>query len=139
MAWYQGKLGRGVHQKALWYVIPRPYKKVVTYLGKLPKGVRRVSGPASAYKTIQALTGKAPPVELTIDMGIMDVIISKPGTSPGKEGAIQFKQDLKQETVGNLSISKAVRGRVTRARKRKGGKIYKRGELADAGLGVVRI
>jgi len=99
IAWKQG---------FIWVAIKRPYKSTadVAFFKKLPPGVTIVKGgPKSAYRSIQAITGKAP-TKLLIDMGIMDITVKKPSKTPGKKGAIKFTRDIKQKTRGDISIGK---------------------------------
>ena len=70
-------------------------------------------GVKSAYKSIQTLTGK-PPEKLALDMGMMDILISKPKVAPGSEGAIKYTRDIKQKTTGDISLGK-VRGTEARS------------------------
>ena len=83
------------------YVIKAPYKSksdVAFFYKEPPPGAKIVSGGAgSALRSIQTLTGKAPS-KLTIDLGIMDIVIEK-----GK--VIRFKRDTKQKTKSDLQIS----------------------------------
>ena len=101
IAWKQG---------FLWLAIKRPYRSTadVAFFKKLPPGVTKVKGgPKSAYRSIQAMTGKAP-TKLLIDMGIMDITVKKPKRTPGKAGAISFKQDIEQKTKGDITIEPQV-------------------------------
>lgn len=105
IAWRQGKILQGKILKDVWYVIKFPYKKKTDYRVTLerPKGVQEVSGVGSAYKTIQLLTGQGPD-KLFIDLGIMDIIISKPLKKAGRKGSIRFRPDVKQKTKGDLIL-----------------------------------
>ncbi|MBA7698105.1 hypothetical protein ES703_106780 [subsurface metagenome] len=101
IAWKQG---------FIWVAIKRPYRSTadVAFFKKLPPGVTTVKGGSkSAYRSIQAITGKAP-TKLLIDMGIMDITIKKPKRTPGKKGAIRFKRDIEQKTKGDITIKPQV-------------------------------
>ena len=114
-----GALGRGGNKKRVWLAIKQPYagrEDAEFFLGKPPPNAQIVKGgPNSAYKSIQAITGLSPK-KLKIDLGIMDILISKPKKKPGAPGAIAFKQDRGQRTVGDITISSTGRGnpRVTK-------------------------
>ena len=109
VTWPQGKLlGKDGELVQRWFVLSPPYGP-----GDLvnqpypPPGAHVVDGPDSAYKAIQALGGPAP-VHETIDMGIMDVVISAPGR-PGQAGAIRYRPDPKQKTSHLLKAKKSGR------------------------------
>lgn len=90
-------------QGFVWWVIHPPYasKTDVQVLKNPPTGARVEKGIGSAYKTIQALGGKAD-ILLTLDMGIMDIEISKP--REGDRTKIKFKRDIKQKTIGDIKL-----------------------------------
>jgi len=89
IAWRQG---------FVWWVINFPYmgKEDVEVRKTPPPGAKIVTGPKSAFRTIQTLTG-VPPKELQLDMGIMDINI-KEGKSMG------YKRDPRQETKGQITL-----------------------------------
>ena len=102
VAWRQGE----INGKAIWYVVNYPYasnKDVFRYIGELPEGVKNVKdGKGSALKSIQLITGRAPE-QLTIDLGIQDVIIV---SARGKAPSISFRADPEQKTKNKLSIKR---------------------------------
>lgn len=60
--------------------------------------------PTAAAKSIQLITGVLPPASLLLDMGIMDIEITRPSRRAGKPGAIRFKRDVKQKTYGDITL-----------------------------------
>jgi len=92
-----------------WWSVKAPYKNrsdVAFFYKDPPPNAKIVKGGAkSALRSIQTVTG-IPPKKLTIDLGIMDIIIRKPGSKPGKPGAIEFKRDPEQKATGDISIVK---------------------------------
>jgi len=113
VAWKQGRLkmkGGGIGDH--WIIIYPPYrghgepvkKHVVSDIP--PKGVRIAPDAKTAYRTIQSIGKAATATKFTVDMGIMDITVDKPTTEPGKPGAIEFKRDVKQETVSDITMGK---------------------------------
>lgn len=80
-------------QGFVWWTIVPPYRgrKDMTPSINPPPGVTVVKGPRSAYKTIQKL-GVNVPQAVLLDLGIMDIKISKHGKK------ISYKRDIKQRT-----------------------------------------
>jgi hypothetical protein len=103
-----------------WWAIRSPYRSpadAAFFRGTPPPNAILIKGgPRSAYRSIQTLTG-LPPEKLAIDMGIFDILIGKPHRKPGEPGAIRFKKDIGQKTIGDITITKTGRGRpkVTRS------------------------
>jgi hypothetical protein len=101
IAWRQG-IG--------FWVFEAPYRDedLAFHPGKKPPaGVRVVSSSKRAYDTIQLVTGKPPAKPVTIDMGITDIEVSKPGHQPGKTG-IKFTADPLQRTKGDITVKREV-------------------------------
>ncbi len=102
-----------------WWAIKAPYASqadVAFFRGKPPPNAEIVKGgPKSAFRSIQTITGK-PPEKLKVDLGIMDILISKPKKKPGAAGAISFKQDVEQKPGGDITITSTgkVRPKVTK-------------------------
>lgn len=96
IAWRQG---------FVWWVVRPPYKTRadVRVVRNTPAGATIVTGTGSAYKTIQALSGEAP-IDLMLDLGIMDVHITSPTKKAGKPQAIRFKRDVKRRTRGDITL-----------------------------------
>ncbi len=98
-----------------WWAIKPPYKtdadKHFFYGKEPPAGAVVVEGGAgAAYRSIQA-SGAEIPEEFAMDLGIMDVKISKPSNMPGAAGAITFTEDKEQsgkkQNIGALTFSQA--------------------------------
>jgi len=108
VAWRQGKVARGT--KDMWYVITADADGKLSYdkiVGNLPENITPVKGGVkSAYRSIQVWRGNKPLEPLSIDLGIMDIVIDKPEKTPGKMGAIRYKLDAEQKTKSDITIGK---------------------------------
>lgn len=85
MAWKQG---------FVWVVIKPPFrsKSDVVITRSPPSGARVVSGPSSAYKTIQEIGGKTKPRVLSVDIGAFDVTVRP------HHQRIAFRRDTRKTT-----------------------------------------
>jgi hypothetical protein len=92
-------------QGFVYWTINYPYQSQsdIDCTRQPPQGATFVKGVGSAYKTIQSLGGNAD-ILLTIDLGIFDVNIEKPNSSPGKGGAIKYTKDKYQMTSHDLTV-----------------------------------
>ena len=102
IAWRQGEL----HGKDVWHVLMHPYESesdYVTVLGRKPSNTTSVKGPGSAYETIKLRYGKPPSRKVTGDIGFMDFFLEPKGA---KKVGIGFTPDPKQETIGDISITR---------------------------------
>ena len=100
VAWKQG---------FMYKLIYPPYgKKNIINTREPIKGVKYHTGPESAYRSLtQIKKGELPPV-IKRDMGIMDIEITRGGTSlSGKKGKpkMTFRQDKKQATKTTPTVS----------------------------------
>lgn len=104
VAWKQG-IG--------WWVIEPPYSKTSdrSFVVNKPEGAVITSGISKAIATIQHYGG-TPPRALKMDMGIMDVDISKPPRRPSP-GAGRQSIKFKRDTAGTYGAlrPKAARGK----------------------------
>jgi hypothetical protein len=78
-----------------YYAIKHPYTKTsdIAFFKVPPDGFKLVQGANTAYRTIQQITGKPPTKEIKVNMGIVNVHISKPSYKAGDKGAIKFQQN----------------------------------------------
>lgn len=61
-------------------------------------------------ETIQVAKGAIPPDVTTLNLGIQDIVVNKPGYTPGKAGAIDFEADLKQRTPADITLGRSNTG-----------------------------
>jgi hypothetical protein len=78
-----------------YWAIKYPYtrKSDIAFFRKPPEGAEIVSGAGAAYRSIKLMTGKAPPKDLLIPLGIMTIRIRNPEAKAGKKGAIAYKMN----------------------------------------------
>lgn len=95
VAWRQG---------FIWITASPPFQTQadVTFSRRKPAGVRIVSGPGSAAKSIRRLGGD-PDVALKIDLGIVDIELTAKGR---KKPRLRFKADPKQRTRGDITVKR---------------------------------
>jgi hypothetical protein len=72
----------------------------------LPPGITVVQGgPASAYRSIQAL-GYTVPASLRLKLGWAKVGLAAPAREPGRRGAIGFTRDTEDVTPYDINLKK---------------------------------
>ena len=96
---------QGLH----WVKIKAPYQQDdISISRRPPKGATLTGerGKTSPQRTIQLVGDeKLAPVLLTIDIGNKDAIISHPARKPGKAGALRYRNDKKNKTVSDVTIT----------------------------------
>jgi hypothetical protein len=76
------------------------------YGAEPPAGMEGVQGGAkSAYASIQAKGGDVPE-DMFIDLGIQDIHIHKPDSTPGGEGTIEYTENYEKAFVGHRATDK---------------------------------
>ncbi len=78
------------------------------FKGEPPPNARLVKGGLkSAFRSIQLITGKSPK-SLAIDLGIFDVLISRPKKKPGAKGAVVYMEVVCMGVAYTVAVYKLV-------------------------------
>jgi len=100
--------GTAWKQGIVYWVGKPPYQTIKDWhafrKNKLPPNVQVVvGGPRSAYKSIQAM-GYDVPENLKLRLGFQRITVNEPSTTPGKAGAIGFKNVAGQPSNNDLKL-----------------------------------
>lgn len=120
----------------VWHVFYEPYGKDdrLILLGRPPIGARIATGPESAYKTAQLLSGRPPAEPFTEDTGAIDTVIV-----PTEKGIrTEFVQDKEVYRKGNVRIIQSDPEEPKNSRQKVAGiKRKARNSIRNLGAGVV--